>query len=225
MVDSCGVAAGTTQENVQAVGVAPPGVKNGFRGTDLPPTTLTKWTIGETVEVAFGLWANHGGGYQYRLCPADSTLDEECFKKTPLAFASKKQALYWTDGPNKDKQIEIEATRVKARDQSIWTKNPIPAFGCPSGGVKLPPYVGDKDCVGPQFPPAIEGDEFWGFSDYNLSNGDQINHYLPYIKDFVVVPDLAPGHYVLSWRWDAEQTPQIWNSCSDILISRPEVHV
>ena len=29
---------------------------------------------------------------------------------------------------------------------------------------------------------------------------------------------LTPGHYVLSWRWDAEQTKQVWSHCSDILI-------
>ena len=28
-----------------------------------------------------------GGGWQFRLCPAGSTLDEECFQKTPVPFA------------------------------------------------------------------------------------------------------------------------------------------
>ena len=26
-----------------------------------------------------------------------------------------------------------------------------------------------------------------------------------------------PGEYVLSFRWDCEQTPQIWAGCSDII--------
>jgi len=34
------------------------------------PSQVT-WKAGETVEVAWALQANHGGGYQYRLCPAD----------------------------------------------------------------------------------------------------------------------------------------------------------
>lgn len=30
------------------------------------------------------------------------------------------------------------------------------------------------------------------------------------------------GEYVLSWRWDCEQTPQIWTTCADIEIRDPE---
>ena len=29
---------------------------------------------------------------------------------------------------------------------------------------------------------------------------------------------LAPGDYVLSFRWDIEQTPQVFKSCADIAI-------
>jgi hypothetical protein len=37
------------------------------------------------------------------------------------------------------------------------------------------------------------------------------------IQDVVDVPASLPlGHYVLSWRWDAEQTKQVWSHCSDI---------
>lgn len=31
--------------------------------------------------------------------------------------------------------------------------------------------------------------------------------------------DLAPGDYVLSWRWDAEQTPQVWANCADVTVT------
>jgi hypothetical protein len=35
--------------------------------------------------------------------------------------------------------------------------------------------------------------------------------------DKVKVPaSLPPGQYVLSWRWDAEQTKQVWAHCSDV---------
>ena len=38
-------------------------------------------------------------------------------------------------------------------------------------------------------------------------------------KDLVVVPeDLEPGQYVLSWRWDCQNSPQIWSSCANINI-------
>jgi predicted carbohydrate-binding protein with CBM5 and CBM33 domain len=40
------------------------------------------------------------------------------------------------------------------------------------------------------------------------------------VVDQVQVPaDLSPGKYVLSLRWDCEQTPQVWFSCADISIT------
>merc|ERR1712232_37530 len=42
------------------------------------------------------------------------------------------------------------------------------------------------------------------------------------IVDLVYVPaDLRPGDYVLSMRFDSEQTPQVWNQCADITITPP----
>jgi len=42
---------------------------------------------------------------------------------------------------------------------------------------------------------------------------------LPYsIVDKVVIPDIEPGDYLLSWRWDCEQSPQIWQNCADVQI-------
>merc|ERR1711920_358154 len=38
------------------------------------------------------------------------------------------------------------------------------------------------------------------------------------IMDSLRVPE-QEGDYVLQWRWDCEQTPQVWNSCADIIIS------
>lgn len=40
--------------------------------------------------------------------------------------------------------------------------------------------------------------------------------------DTVIVPkDLAPGDYTLSFRWDAEQTKQVWQACSDVRVVAP----
>jgi len=38
------------------------------------------------------------------------------------------------------------------------------------------------------------------------------------IDKLEVPEDLPAGNYQLSWRWDCEQTPQVWNSCADIVI-------
>lgn len=42
------------------------------------------------------------------------------------------------------------------------------------------------------------------------------------IQDKVVVPKVPSGEYVLSWRWDAEQTKQVWSHCSDVTIQSSE---
>merc|ERR1712207_140806 len=36
-----------------------------------------------------------------------------------------------------------------------------------------------------------------------------------HITDRVYAPT-DPGEYILQWRWDNEQTPQIWTTCADI---------
>ena len=41
------------------------------------------------------------------------------------------------------------------------------------------------------------------------------------IIDEVKVPKLPSGRYVLSWRWDAEQTAQVWTNCAVIEIVQP----
>ena len=38
-------------------------------------------------------------------------------------------------------------------------------------------------------------------------------------KNLLEVPEnLERGDYVLSFRWDCEKTPQVWNSCANIKI-------
>eukprot|EP01051_Picozoa_sp_SAG22_P020501 SAG22_NODE_4165_length_1362_cov_1.596991_1_plen_169_part_00 len=37
------------------------------------------------------------------------------------------------------------------------------------------------------------------------------------IVDRVIVPGaIEPGHYLVSWRWDAEQSNQVWQNCGDV---------
>ena len=55
----------------------------------------------------------------------------------------------------------------------------------------------------------------YGFGTSIFSLG--IPTFLFTIMDQVEVPkDLETGDYVLSFRWDCEQTPQIWSGCSSI---------
>lgn len=46
------------------------------------------------------------------------------------------------------------------------------------------------------------------------------------IMDEVKIPDdLEEGDYFLSWRWDCEQSPQIWQQCADIRLVKPQTEL
>jgi len=224
----------------------PPGVPAGAKGSDenYAPKLLeqTVWIAGSTVEVAFGIAANHGGGYQYRLCKTGSTLNEDCFHQTPLEFVGDKQWLQFGDGYDPSNREEIDAIRVGGDKVvpagSTWTKIPIP--GCMINGARE-----KKDCLGPTFPPPLATQLYHYSSPSNLYGifgyggghcmGNQSKN--PNVKctdeeykecvfdfgivDLVKVPEnLEPGHYVISFRWDCEQTKQIWSSCGDIEVRK-----
>ena len=105
--------------------------RHGQKGTTLPalPTGI-EWKIGGEAEVQWQVRNNHGGGYSYRLCPADSPLTEECFKKHQLDFVPDKAALLWPDGShmmiNGTYVGHDEATRnVTDPPGSMWARIPI----------------------------------------------------------------------------------------------------
>ena len=64
-----------------------PIARQGDLGTTLPqhPTGIV-WRSGGRAEVKLSVRANHGGGYQWRLCAASRPLTEACFQQTPLNF-------------------------------------------------------------------------------------------------------------------------------------------
>merc|ERR1719330_294487 len=212
VLDPCGMAGGSTKNNDAAGGLAPaPGHKMGDKGSQLVPSEKTQWTVGSTVEVEWGMWANHGGGYQYRLCPKSEPLTEECFQRMPLPFAGATQKLRLGDG----RELEIAATRVSIGtlpEGSEWAMNPVPACS---------DWTGSANCTAPQFPPPKGCDEetCWGYLGADGGAGAGPQHALPTIVDRVMLPgSLVPGDYVLGWRWDCEQTPQIWASCADVVV-------
>lgn len=45
------------------------------------------------------------------------------------------------------------------------------------------------------------------------------------IVDKVQVPKVPAGDYVVSFRWEGEQTPQIWSTCSEVTIVDSDVMV
>merc|ERR1711936_628815 len=180
-----------------------------------PEAVTTEWKLGGTAEVGWGIIANHGGGYSYRLCkvPEEGVVTEECFQQTPLGFNGDMQ---WVQYGEDGDRIEFVAHRTRTGTfpaGSQWTRNPIPACHSTDGGW-LEKEAGCPE-TGPQFPPPAPG--LLGYGENYLAPGAP--QFFFTIMDEVVVPaDLTPGDYVLSFRWDCEQTSQIWNACSNIKI-------
>lgn len=199
VLDACGIASGSTKNNIAAGGLVPPGQRRGAKGSELPSHTSATWSIGSTQEVVFGITANHGGGYQYRLCPKSQALTEECFQKMPLALAGHTQRVRHDATGEEHEFTATVVSEGTVPTGSQWIMNPIPACSGPLGG-DTPP------CVGHQFEPPARG--VVGFHDLSWLVVDRLQ----------VPADIPPGEYVLGWRWDAEQTPQIWASCADIII-------
>ena len=68
----------------------------GQMGSTLPKQPSgAVWKAGEVVETRWSVRANHGGGWQFRLCPLGSELTEECMQKTPVPFAKNSRMLMW----------------------------------------------------------------------------------------------------------------------------------
>lgn len=275
----CGVAGGNALP-IPNGGSAPPGVKQGMDGLLLPETQPTVWRKGEVVEVAWGIMANHGGGYSWRLCKKGGNVTEECFQQNVLRFSGNKSWLQYSDKiPNREGFLELprfelplvivsEGTFPKG---SEWARNPIPScFYCDQTkcGSRLPdltqwfePHEGGpddhskwvggeewfkqekcaQDCSGFSMmtcPPGMTQFEepLPGISSYigNIMVDMHSNPIkstgiegLPFsIVDKVVIPsDIETGNYLLSWRWDSEQSPQIWQNCADIKIDDSTVLV
>jgi hypothetical protein len=89
-MDPCGQAGGTLPKyaggGADAVFTNTSIAKMGQLGSRVLPyaPSGTKWVAGSTVEVGWAIRYNHGGGYQYRLCPKPppgGALTEDCFQQ------------------------------------------------------------------------------------------------------------------------------------------------
>jgi len=88
--------------------------------------------------------------------------------------------------------------------------NPRACFGEPYPNSYLAPGQQVAECpTGLMFPSAWDAGAGAGIGgSFNFEMVDKLQ-----------VPDVPPGEYSLSWRWDCEQTPQVWNSCADVAIT------
>ena len=198
---------------------------------------------GSDVEVAWTVKAFHGGGYAYRLCPAGSTLDEECFSKHYLDFVGQ-SSFRW--GGVDGEQLFFDGVRVTEGTHppnSMWSKVMIPGgpWGYSIHGASFMPVCKESEaCTS-----AI--DKKAPFMTCKCA-GEGVGD-IPTLEvvDKVKIPkDLPAGDWVLSWRWvsllpsfvrclvaprrrsntfdrlpaaqDCEESTQVWNSCADVTI-------
>jgi len=135
-------------------------------------------------------------------------LTEGCFQEHVLDFAVPTVDLQNVKSGRSAPRYTVNATRVvegtwpPGRE---WATNPIPAFG-PDGLSEFP------------FAPLVPGACGTKGETTTQECPDRVMNWR--IIDKLHVPStLSPGKYVLSMRWDAEGTPQIWAACSDIEIT------
>ena len=109
--------------------------------------------------------------------------------------------------------MEVSAKRTKTGtfpEGSQWTKNPfVPGFQ-KKGTAKKDLCIKEV-----KFAPRQGGAKL-------TETGESVPCVCAgsgYIYDKVKVPaDLMKGEYVLSFRWDAEKSAQVWNMCANIRI-------
>lgn len=208
--DPCGMAGGGPVAGVESGEYnATKFAKQGDLGSKVLPETPTGtlWKAGGLEVTGWYIRANHGGGYQFRLCPKSEPLTEDCFRKIPLPFEGH-QRLVWNDGTSE----EINGTYVSEGTipaGSMWAMNPLPEN--PTALFHPPCKAGTTPKV--RAPMAV--------GQYGYNPGPCAGNWptTVYIEDKVRVPvDLTPGEYVLGWRWDCELTAQVWAACADITI-------
>ena len=238
VADACGAAGGFipgAPGGRTPANPVPQGVPQFMPGSQLPPTVApAQWVAGAAEEVSWALYVNHGGGYAYRLCPQSEALTEACFQLRPLAFVGDSTTVRYTDGRG---ELTIGADTVTAGTHpagSSWRRNPIPACNCDMGqqctwppeAARGPAFAAYGNASAGRYPRCPTGLQFepppfpeaYGFGgrDDPIPNPGIFRWSL---VDRVRVPaDLAPGNYTLGFRWDCEQTAQVWSSCADITV-------
>jgi len=240
----CGMAGGGPLAYANG-GTPPPGREQGMDGLDLPEMEPTAWQLGSVVDVAWAISANHGGGYHYRLCKKSDGISEECFQRTPLKFAGNTSFIVDHNGEIQSEFPMTKVTEGTWPEGSEWARDPVPgcktcenAFeecGAPLDPVPLNETGGgytdawnlQVDCYGSccgassskahgvcpdgtEFYPAVSGHSGFGKDVPDWS-----------IMDRVLIPeDLEEGEYLLGWRWDCEESTQVWQNCADIVLTK-----
>mmetsp|Transcript_49930 Transcript_49930/g.161401 ORF Transcript_49930/g.161401 Transcript_49930/m.161401 type:complete len:165 (-) Transcript_49930:831-1325(-) len=95
---------------------------------------------------------------------------------------------------------------------SMWARNPLPRNDHQDTFAGFAPAceeADDCDVTSRTDPMRCRCSGMWG--PYNVE-----------VVDTLALPaDLPHGEWVLGWRWDCEESNQVWASCSDVTIVSP----
>ena len=98
-----------------------------------------------------------------------------------------------------------------AESPGLWARNPIPDHRVESS----PGHP--RNLTALEFPAPCRDDT--SGPTKGLCSGERPFHLA--IVDVLQIPaDIPAGDYVVGFRWDCEESAQIWASCSDITITR-----
>mmetsp|Transcript_159101 Transcript_159101/g.296432 ORF Transcript_159101/g.296432 Transcript_159101/m.296432 type:complete len:413 (-) Transcript_159101:224-1462(-) len=222
VIDSCGSAGGRV-----------PGQGNGGFGAEYKNTTHAKvgdlgsktlkprptgvrWVAGREYEVAWTIQANHGGGYSWRLCPANSTLNEDCFNKYPLTMVGQ-SALRW--GGVGGRMLFFDAVTITEGTKAgvMWRKNPVPRSWKTKDGKWG--KGSNQFQTGMGFRPICEDDGMDQTAEKQSCTGEWGPYNMEIVDKIIIPKDLPAGEWVLNWRMDQEESNQIWQSCADVTIT------
>jgi hypothetical protein len=155
-----------------------------------PTAPITEWYAGSTEKVAWHVSANHAGGYSYRIC------------KMPKGGIRELTEECFQETPLEFVGDEQWVSYGGENHQWDQPENQIKITAKRTTQGTFPP--GSMWTLDPLLPEMEEGG----------SPATTSGH----VVDMVKVPNLEPGEYVLSFRWDCKCSAQVWAVCSNIMI-------
>ena len=83
-----------------------------------------------------------------------------------------------------------------------------------SGTCQPCPETAGSDCSRCDNPPIHP----WGGSSFPQPCDAACLAQAPSVLDYVRVPKVKPGRYVLGFRYDCDSSAQVWSNCADVTI-------
>ena len=127
-------------------------------------------------------------------------------QQTPMPFAGNSKVMI-ADGSM------IELASVDVIDGTWPVGGTWRMLGIPDvAGAAVDGWAFEPPCYEPGYP-----DHPPPFPTQANCTGDWSHNITMY--DYLRVPDLPAGDYVLGFRWDCETSAQVWQSCADVKIT------